>query len=138
MAAKQDDFDWVWGFAIALIVIVVLHQPGLSLQGLLIGSRTLSLGAMALLKFVSGFATSLLIVGICAGLVKRLPSARLIWGAVVTQILWLEIEWGFSFAFRGLGELLVRFAEEAGTFVSALALLVSLRTYSALKHIQKR
>jgi hypothetical protein len=124
---KPDDFDWVWGFVIALIAIVILHRPAFSIQTLLIGSRTFSFGEMALLKFISGFVTSFLIIGICAVLVRYPPSSKMIWGASVTQLLWLEIEWDFSLGFEGFGELLVRCAEEAGVLASALVLLAALR-----------
>ena len=81
---------------------------------------------MVLLKFLVGLLTCSVIVGACA-LFLRPVSNGLIVGAVATQLIWLEIEWGFSFPVKDASELAVRLAEEAGTLFSGIALLVYLR-----------
>lgn len=124
MADRQSDMDWIWSFMIALVAIMVLHQPDWSLQRLLIGSRTVSSGEMIGLKFLVGLVTSLLILGLCASIVRGRPSKGLIWGAVVTQIIWLEIEWDFSIGVGDAAELAIRFAEEVGTLTAGLIVLI--------------
>jgi len=121
MSAAQTDMDWVWGFFISFVAIIALHQPEFSIQAVLIGSRPFSSTEMALLKLVTGLLTSLVIFAVSGALIRRL-SKGLIWAVLITQLLSLEIEWGFSLGAADFNELMVRFAEEAGVIVSGLAI----------------
>ena len=60
----------------------------------------------------------------------------MVWGAVVTQILLLEIEWGFSLGAMHIGELSIRYAEEIGTITSGAALLACLRLWPPASRAQ--
>lgn len=115
--------DWVWAFLIAVITMIALDQPVFSIDRVLIGSRSLSYAEMAILKLVVGALTFLLILALCCVFMRRPPSKGMIWGALITQVLWLEIEWGFTVSVSSLGELCIRLAEEAGALTLAVAAL---------------
>jgi len=120
---RRTGADVVLSAAIGGIAIVLLHQPWISLQHIVIGTRVLTFVEMAGLKLVVGALTSLLVVGICA-LVLRRFSLALILAAATVQILWLEFEWGFSVKATDAYELMVRFAEELGVVATTIALLL--------------
>jgi hypothetical protein len=126
MTQERKTADIVWSGLISLVAIIVLHQPSLSIQKLLIGSNVLTFPEMAGLKFLSGLLTSALVIALC-GLVLRRFSMFLILAAVVVQILWIEFEWGFSVRASDAGEFVVRFAEELGVLVSGAVLILYLQ-----------
>jgi hypothetical protein len=128
---KSTDMDWVWAFIIAFVTVVILHQPGLSVQNAVIGSRPFSFIEMSLLKFLVGAVNSSVIVGICSVFLRHRPSRSMVWGAVVTQILWLEIEWGLSIGATNIEELSIRFAEELGTITAGIVVLACVRLWSS-------
>jgi hypothetical protein len=103
---------------IALVLIVVLHQPQLSLQNIMIGQGgEYPVSTMVFLKLSVGFLTSLIILSICKLFVRTL-SYRSIVVAVLVQLLWIEFEWNFVVRAADLGEVLIRFAEELGAVLA--------------------
>ena len=76
------------------------------------------------MKLLSGLLTSLLVFGLCAMILRRF-SIRIAIAAAVAQAVWMEIQWAGSRA-NDLSELLVRFSEEIGILVSAIALMAYL------------
>src|SRR5712691_12612668 len=80
---------------VALVSIVVLHQPWWSLQNVVIGKSVFTIPQMTFLKASVGFLTSLAILAICR-LIVRKQSYGSIAIAIVVQILWIEFEWNFS------------------------------------------
>src|SRR5258707_7514473 len=110
---------------IALVAIVLLHQPYWSLQKIFIGGGEFSIPEMTLLKMLVRLVTSLVILAICKLLVRRLSYGSIAM-AVVAQVLWIEFEWGFSVRAAGTGELMIRFAEELGALLSGALLIAFL------------
>jgi hypothetical protein len=102
---------------VALISIIVLHQPWLSLQNAIIGNRVSTIYQMAFLKVAVGFVTSLAVLGICKVLLRKLSPGSIA-AAVFIQIVWIEFEWNFAIRAADTGELMVRFAEELGTLLA--------------------
>lgn len=133
---KSTDMDWIWGFLIAFMGVMILHQPEFSVQSIVIGSRPFSYFGMASLKFLVGVLNSSAILAICSAVFRCRPSRGMVWGAVVTQILLLEIEWGFSLGSMHIGELGIRFAEEIGTITSGAVLLACLRLWPPASRAQ--
>ena len=120
---RRTGTDVILSAVIGLIAIVLLHQPWISLQRIVIATRVLTFAEMAGLKLLVGALTSLLVVGMCV-LVLRRFSIALILAAAGVQILWLEFEWGFSVKATDAYELMVRFAEELGVVATTIALLL--------------
>src|SRR5262245_5095352 len=128
MDYKTEEMDWIWASLIAFGAIVLLHQPWWSVQKLIIGTGQAGIGEMAGLKLLSGLITSTITFGVLSAIFRRFSPSMVV-GAVITQVLWLEVEWGFSFGFRDVGELLIRFAEEIGTVLAGVAAV----TYIAIQ-----
>lgn len=101
---------------VALVSIVVLHQPRWSLQNIIIGKSAFTIPEMTFLKASVGLLTSLAILAICKLVVRKLSYGSVAI-AIVVQILWIEFEWGFSIRAADVGELTIRFAEELGTLL---------------------
>jgi len=125
MEQRRRSLDIVWSAVIGLIAIILLHQPWLSLQKLLIGTRLLTFPEMAGLKLLVGLLTALVVVGLC-GLILRRFSIAIILAAIAVQIVWIEFEWGFSIRAVDTAELVVRFAEELGIVATGAALILYL------------
>lgn len=123
MDQTRKTADIVWSAVISLVAIILLHQPWLSLQKLLIGTKVLTFPEMAGLKLLVGLLTSLIVIGLCVLLLRRL-SIALVLAAAAVQIVWIEFEWGFSIRAVGTGEWIVRFAEELGVVASGVALIL--------------
>ena len=101
---------------VALVSIVVLHQPWWSLQNVIIGKSAFAIPEMTFLKASVGFLTSLAVLAICRLVVRKLSYGSIAI-AIVVQILWIEFEWNFSVRAADMGELMIRFAEELGTLL---------------------
>src|SRR5258706_14933112 len=93
---------------VALLSIIILHQPYWSLQNLLIGTSAFTVPGMVFMKTSVGFLTSLVVVAICK-LVVRKPPYGFVVVAIITQVVWIEIEWRFSIGVKDAGELMIRF-----------------------------
>jgi hypothetical protein len=111
---------------LALVAIVVLHQPQLSLQNIIIGPGAYPVSTMVFLKLSVGFLTSLVVLAICKVFIRNL-SYRSIAVAVIVQVLWIEFEWNFAVRAADLGELLIRFSEELGTVLAGGVVIGFLR-----------
>ena len=101
---------------VALVSIVVSHQPWWSLQNVIIGKSAFTIPEMTFLKASVGFLTSLAILAICKLVVRKLSYGSVAIATVV-QILWIEFERNFSIRAADAGELMIRFAEELGTLL---------------------
>jgi hypothetical protein len=101
--------------------MIVLHQPAVSLRNVLIGTNNPMphLEMVALLALV-GFLNSLIVLAICGVLLRRL-SIRILLAALVIQILCIEFEFSFVLAAKDGVELSIRFAEQFGAILSAVA-----------------
>ena len=114
--------DVIWSSLLALVSMIVLHQPGVSLWNVLIGTNNPmpSLEMVARLAFV-GFLNSLLVMAICGTLLRRL-SIRILLTALVIQLLTIEFEFGFVLRVKDGVELSIRLAEEFGALLGAVAI----------------
>lgn len=101
---------------VALVSVIVLHQPWWSLQNVIIGKGAFTIPEMTFLKMSVGFLTSLAVLVVCKLLVRKLSYGSVAL-AIVVQILWIEFEWNFSIRASDTGELMIRFAEELGTLL---------------------
>jgi hypothetical protein len=131
MAQGRTTADIIWSAVISLIAIVLLHQPWLSLQKLL-GTKVFTFPEMAGMKLLVGFLTSLVVVGLCVLLLRRL-SLPLVLAAAAVQIVWIEFEWGFSVRAADAGELIVRFAEELGVVASGVVVVLYVLTIASVR-----
>jgi hypothetical protein len=116
--------DLVWSGLIASVAIVLLDYPSRAIHKILIGSRLLTFPELITLNLLSGLLISLLVLGLCALILRRF-SVRITIAAAVTQVIWMEVKWGHSRA-NDASELLVRFSEEAGILLSAIGLIAYL------------
>jgi hypothetical protein len=120
---RRTGTDIALSAVIGLVAIILLHQPWMSLHNIFIGTKTLTFVEMAALKLLVGAVTALLVVSVCALALRRLSVASILTAASV-QVLWIELEWGFSMKAADGSELMVRFSEELGVVSATIALML--------------
>jgi hypothetical protein len=118
--------------------MIVLHQPAVSLHKVLIGTNNpFPHSEMVALLALVGFLNSLLVLAICSVSLRRL-SIRILLTALVIQLFCIELEFGFALGAKDSVELSIRFAEEFGALLGAIAIgccAVFARRYRAARPI---
>ena len=122
MSDSHKVADVIWSSLLAFGSMIVLHQPAVSLRNILIGTNNPMpyLEMVALLVLV-GFLNCLLVFAICGVLIRRL-SIRILLTALLIQLLIIEFEFGFVLRAKDGVELSIRFAEQLGALLGAVAI----------------
>jgi hypothetical protein len=100
----------------------VLHQPAWSLRNVLIGTNNpMPYLEMVALQALVGFLNSLLVLAICS-VVLRHFSVRILLTTIAIQLLIIEFEFGFALGAKDGVELSIRFSEQFGAVLGAVAI----------------
>ncbi len=120
----------------SVVLMILLHQPAISLHNLFIGQKILTIPEMVVSKIAVGLLTSALIYGACSILLRDWSPTNVLTVAIA-QVLWIEFEWGYSFSTNGTGETLIRVAEQFGVIISG-ALMLGVSAYMKVRRLRRR